>query len=253
MAVLHTHRYGADGPDVVALHGIHGHGARWRRLTGLLPGYRFTAVDLRGHGRSPWTPPWTLEQHATDVLDTMDELGLTTVDLIGHSFGGAVALTTAALAPDRFRRMLLLDPGLALDPEEALHGATEELTIESYADPAEATAVRLAYWPDAAEEAMADEEVAEHLVQGSDGRWRWRFAAPAVVTALSEMCRVPPPVPAGLPTRVVVTTRDSVVGQPFLDALPPAVVVSSLETGHVMYVDDPEATASVVRQFLLEV
>src|SRR5258705_11029037 len=104
MAVLHAHRYGGGGRDVVALHGIRGHGARWHRLAGLIPEHRWTTLDLRGHGRAPWTPPWTLEQHAADVLDTMDELGLTTVDLIGHSFGGPVALTTAVPAPPRVRR-----------------------------------------------------------------------------------------------------------------------------------------------------
>jgi lipase len=250
MAVLRVHRYGDDGPDVVALHGIRGHGARWRRLAGLVPEYRWSTLDLRGHGRSLWTPPWTLEQHATDVLDTMDELGLSTVDLIGHSFGGAVALTAAALAPHRFRRLLLLDPGLSLDPEQVLRAVTEELTVESFADLAEARAVRLANWPDAADPTMADEEVAEHLVPGPDGRWRWRFAAAAVVTALSEMCRVPQAVPVGLPTRVVVATRGSVVGRSFLDGLPAEVIVSSLDSGHVMYVDNPDGTATVVREFL---
>jgi lipase len=250
MAVLHAHRYGGGGRDVVALHGIRGHGARWQRLAGLIPEHRWTTLDLRGHGRSPWTPPWTLEQDAADVLDTMDELGLTTVDLIGHSFGGAVALTAAVLAPHRFRRLLLLDPGLSLDPEQVLRGVTEELTTQSFADLDEARAVRLAQWPGVTDPTMADDEVAEHLEQGADGRWRWRFAPAAVVTALSEMCRVPPLPPAQVPTQVVVTTRGSVVGQPFLDRLPPEVLVSSLDSGHVMYVDNLDGTATVVREFI---
>jgi lipase len=250
MAVLHHYRYGDDGPDVVALHGIRGHGARWRRLAGLVPGYRWTALDLRGHGRSPWTPPWTLEQHAADVLDTMDALGLTTVDLIGHSFGGAVALTAATLAPQRFRRLLLLDPGLALDPEQVLHGVSGELTAPVFADPAQARVARAAHWPDAADPTMADDEVADNLEQGPDGRWRWRYTPAAVITALSEMCRVPPLPPAGLPTEVVVSTRGSVVGRPFLDRLPPEVPVTRLDGGHVVYVDNPDGTAAVVREFL---
>ena len=75
----------------------------------------------------------------------------------------------------------------------------------------------------------------------------------AVVTALSEMCRVAPVPPAGLPTEVVVTTRGSVVGRPFLDRLPPEVRVTRLDSGHVVYVDNPDGTAAVVREFLQRV
>ena len=60
-----------------------------------MPGLRFLAVDLRGHGSSPKTPPWGFEQHVADVIAVMDDHGLERVPVVAHSFGGAIALHLA--------------------------------------------------------------------------------------------------------------------------------------------------------------
>src|ERR1044072_6742560 len=54
-------------------------------------GYRVLLVDLPGSGRSPATD-WTLASHAEAVEDMVNELGLTDWTLLGHSFGGYVAM-----------------------------------------------------------------------------------------------------------------------------------------------------------------
>ncbi|WP_415822941.1 alpha/beta fold hydrolase, partial [Mycobacterium senriense] len=60
-AKLHVHRYGPSGPaQILALHGLTGHGQRWQHLSGFLPGIGIAAPDLVGHGRSSWAAPWTI-------------------------------------------------------------------------------------------------------------------------------------------------------------------------------------------------
>jgi proline iminopeptidase len=54
-------------------------------------GYRVLLVDLPGSGRSPATD-WTLAAHAEAVEDFVNELGLEDWTLLGHSFGGYVAM-----------------------------------------------------------------------------------------------------------------------------------------------------------------
>jgi lipase len=72
---LHAYAFGpVSGAPLVALHGVVGFGGRWRRLAAL--GRRVHGFDLRGHGDSPDVAPRTLEQHVSDVLSTMDGLGL---------------------------------------------------------------------------------------------------------------------------------------------------------------------------------
>ena len=145
---LHVRTYGAaDGPAVLALHGVTGHAARWRVLAEALPELRLIAVDLRGHGHSPWTPPWHLEQHVADALAVLDELGLDRVAVFGHSFGGAIAVHLARTAPDRVERLVLLDPAIGLDPQDMLETAEETRADESYPDLAAARADRAQRWP----------------------------------------------------------------------------------------------------------
>ena len=82
---------------MLALHGVTGHGGRFRRLAERgLPERRWLAPDLRGHGRSTWDPPWNAEQHVADLLETMDAEGVERCDVLGHSFGGLLATHLAA-------------------------------------------------------------------------------------------------------------------------------------------------------------
>lgn len=253
---LHVHEFGdRDGAPVVALHGIRGHGARWRFLTrDHLPDRRVLGLDLRGHGQSPWEPPWTLERHAEDVLTTMDALGVGRADLVGHSFGGTVAVYVSHLAPARVRRLVLLDPGIGLAPENALLGARVGLLDVAFDEPAEARAARAARWPGGATEEMLDDEVEQHLVRGDDGRWRWRFEPAAVITAFSEMARPAITPAAGIHTLLAPVTESSAVPEEvvamYSSVLAPVLEVATLAGDHNIYIGELTATGEAIRRFL---
>ena len=82
--------------------------------------HRKVAFDPRGRGRSSKTGPGTYgwPTHAKDVLEIADQLGASTFDLIGWSMGSWIAMVVAQQAPDRVRRVVLVDAaGL---PEESV-------------------------------------------------------------------------------------------------------------------------------------
>jgi pimeloyl-ACP methyl ester carboxylesterase len=97
-----------DGPPVVLLHALGSSARTWEAFAAALPRWSI-AVDLRGHGTSPHTGDYSFTTMADDVLSFLDEHGHTTVDLVGHSLGGAVAQHVAMRAPDRVRRMVVED------------------------------------------------------------------------------------------------------------------------------------------------
>ena len=113
-----------EGPHTAfVLHGILANRKNWRlycrRLAQALPGWRFVLVDLRGHGESHGYPaPHTLAACARDLVDLAEEFGVWPDVVIGHSFGGKVALAYADRRPPGLRRTFVLDsyPG-ALDGE----------------------------------------------------------------------------------------------------------------------------------------
>jgi pimeloyl-ACP methyl ester carboxylesterase len=73
-------------------------------------------VDLQGHGRTTLgTRPIRCEDIADDLDRLLGQLGLAQVDVLGYSFGGAVALRLAVQHPERVRRLVLASAVFADD------------------------------------------------------------------------------------------------------------------------------------------
>jgi pimeloyl-ACP methyl ester carboxylesterase len=123
---------GAGIPPLILVHSLGGRAAFWREVAvALRRRHRVIALDLRGHGRSaPGSPAnSTLDDFVDDVLAVADALGITTFALAGHSFGALVALATAARAPSRVERLVLVDAPGAMDqvPAAALEEFLESV------------------------------------------------------------------------------------------------------------------------------
>lgn len=109
-----TIRHYGQGPwPAMAVHCSLAHGGEWSALGKALGDLlTMTAVDLPGHGRAAdWDPANDLADVAEGaVLGALPGAG--PVDLIGHSFGGVVALRLALHHPGRVRRLVLFEPTL---------------------------------------------------------------------------------------------------------------------------------------------
>lgn len=98
---------------------------------GLSPRFRTIAVDFRGRGLSdkPETG-YRMADYCGDVLALLDELGVETAVLCGHSFGALIGLILAAQYPDRFSHLIMLDSShLLIKPEtvELIKASLERL------------------------------------------------------------------------------------------------------------------------------
>lgn len=251
---LHVHEWGpADAPPLLCLHGVTSHGIRFRRLAQERFGnFRVIALDLRGHGHSDWEPPWDLETHVADVIETMDSLGLGRVDLIGHSFGGRTALELAARHPQRVSRLVLYDPAVWVPPPVALQRAEEMRKDESFASLEEAINARLVTDPKTPR-VYLEEEVPEHLRLMDDGRWRYRYTRAAVVAAYGEMAKPPPLAEVQAPTLLIRALGAEVVPEAFADmcrdTMPDCTVVT-VPNGHIVMWEAFDETAELTLSFL---
>lgn len=88
-------------PAVVLLHGAGGNHLSWPPEIRHLPGERIYVLDLPGHGKSPQIGRHTIEEYAEDVLDFLDALQVRKAVFVGHSMGGAIALSLALHHPSR--------------------------------------------------------------------------------------------------------------------------------------------------------
>lgn len=94
---LHVEEQGKGAP-VLLIHGLGESSYTWREIApALAAGHRVIALDLKGFGRSekPDDGAYTADDQAALVARFIADQGLEGVTLIGHSFGGTVAIRTA--------------------------------------------------------------------------------------------------------------------------------------------------------------
>lgn len=255
---LNLHTFGPpDGPEILAVHGITGHGARWWDLAdNHLPEARILAPDLIGHGRSPSTPPWDIDAQVTALKSLLDDNAHGPVVVLGHSYGGALAVHLAHRFPESVRALVLLDPAIALPPEDLLQVAEATAKYSDYTDADEARSEKIhGAWADVPVE-LLDREVADHLVPIDGGKVAWRLSIPAVVATWGELARPPVTPAATIPTIVVqaMKVRPPYVTEEFLSALRAklgnALRVVQLDCDHMVGQAKPAEVAELVRSVL---
>jgi lipase len=188
---------------MLAIHGLTGYGGRWRNLSGHLPEIAVTAPDLLGHGRSSWAAPWTIDANVSALAALLDAEAAAPVLVVGHSFGGALAMQLAAARPDRVAALLLLDPAVGLDGGWMRDIAQGMFSSPDYPDPEEARVEKATgSWADV-DPALLDTEIDEHLIELPNGRYGWRVSLPAMMSYWSELARDIVLPPAGTVTTLV--------------------------------------------------
>jgi lipase len=254
---LHLHEWGdRDAPPLICLHGVTGHGRRFRRLAEerLAERFRVLAPDLRGHGRSDWEPPWTLRANLADVLETVAAAGVEQAVWLGHSYGGRLILELAALEPNRIERAVLLDPAIDLLPHVGFDMAEDHRRDRVFGSMDEAIDARLERSSTTPRQ-FVEEEAREHLVEAPDGTYRWNYCQSAVVFACGELCEpAPPPETLRAPTLLVHAEHFGLVREDQLGAYRAALgdrlQTAAVPGGHVVLWDAYEETADAVSAFL---
>jgi len=122
---LRVGAWGAEGPVVVATHGITANHRSWLAVGEELGrDLRLLAPDLRGRGRSRLSGPYGMAAHARDVIAVLDAVGVERAVLVGHSMGAYVAVVAAANHPERVSGVVMVDGGLPFPAPPGLDVAT---------------------------------------------------------------------------------------------------------------------------------
>jgi len=112
---IHITRWGTEGPVVILIQG----GAQGSRIGGDMVfveqkklasrGWQIVVPDRPGHGQSP--PPGRPDDAVLDAQWVAELIG-DGAHLVGHSFGGAVALCAAGLRPEAVRSLTMIEPAI---------------------------------------------------------------------------------------------------------------------------------------------
>ena len=252
---LHLEEWGpADGQRVVCLHGVTGHGRHFAKLAEALPGFHVLAPDLLGHGSSPYEPPWDLETHVSAIVETV---GTAPAILIGHSFGGRLALELAARAPKLVPKLVLLDPAIHVPPPVALFAAENARKERAYVSFEEGIDRRYDESQlSRAPRELVEEELRGHLVWDDNG-YRYRYGHAAVVAAYGVMASQPASFEhARVPTLLVLGESSYLSPDAWLpacrEALGDRLELITVPGGHTVLWDALDETSEAVRRFVAE-
>lgn len=254
-------REAGSGTSVVCIHSSASSSGQWRALTERLSDrFRVIAVDLYGSGK---TAAWPEDQpmHLDDEIALLSSVFRAAGDrfhLIGHSYGGAIALKAALADPDRLLSLVLYEPVLfsvlmADAPQSAaareilaLRDDTIRLVDEGKFD---ASAQRfIDYWMGDRTWAATPEHrrpVLAAAMRAVKSEWHALFYEP---TPLSEFAEV------NVPTLFLTGSKSKVSAlaiAKLVMAVLPRVRIEELEgVGHMAPVTHPETVNPLIERFL---
>ena len=253
-------REAGSGPAVLCLHCSASTSGQWRPLMEQLAGrYRVIAPDLYGCGKSPaWPaerPMWIDDQIA--LLAPVFERAGERFHLVGHSYGGAIALKAALGLKPRLASIVLYEPVLfavLLRAEPQSEAAREIVAVRDdvVSGDSEAAAERfIDYWMGGGTWAATPEARRATLVDAVKGQrpeWHSAFNEPTPLEAFAAL-----DVPALLMTGTSSTAAARAVAR-LVGGVLPRVRVEEIEgLGHMAPVTHPGAVNARIERFLADI
>jgi pimeloyl-ACP methyl ester carboxylesterase len=272
-AVLNGHEFSyldsGDGPAVLFIHGLTGSHRSWSHLVEAMnTDHRVLAPDLFGHGASAKPMgDYSLGAHAATLRDLLDLLDIDRVTLVGHSFGGGIAMQLCYLFPQRVERLLLVaSGGLGREVSPLLRSATlpgaewvlpviASSWVSGQVEAVGRTLARMGWRP------SRDVTQAWHgftSLADADTRRAFLATTRSVIDPGGQTVTAHGHLPMGveIPTLVVWGTRDRMIPSWHATTAQHVIAGSRVElfdgAGHFPHLDEPERFAALLRDFMAD-
>ncbi len=261
-ATLYITEHGTGSP-VLLLHGQPGTGAIWEPVADeLAADYRVLVPDRIGNGRTGGEGRGCAD-NADLVAELLQAKNAAPATVVGHSWGGGVAILLTARHPEFVQSLVLVgsvgtaDTVNGLDHLLTVHGVGDALTVAGLMAMG-SVLPRVRHWtprlPGTVGEYLDAVLPDEQLTEGLEGAWgrtmrTFMIEQRALMTEIGDMERAMPSV--HVPTAVVSGEWDLVVPPRSADTMartiPDAELVRMARVGHFIPRDAPHALAEVIR------
>ncbi|MBC8259122.1 MAG: alpha/beta hydrolase [SAR324 cluster bacterium] len=257
-----------EGMPVLALHGWLDNAASFDHLAPLLPQFRLVSLDLPGHGFSDHRPSGTayhFSDMVVDVLEVTAVLGWESFSLLGHSMGAGIASYLAGTIPEKIRYLMLIEGlgSIVQNPENMPENLREaarqwqgrsEKKLPLYPDME--TAVKVRHHVGGITKSSVRALVSRGL-QPVDGGFTWRsdprlkiksrhFFTEEQACAFLQKITAP----------ILLIEAENAKVEPWSDLLQKRIPCTKtlqhriVAGEHHLHLDNPEAVAKVIREFL---
>ena len=253
-------REAGRGPGVVCIHANASSSGQWRGLMDrLAPKFRVLAVDSYGAGKSPRWPSDSvirLRDEVALIEPVLERAGSPHV-LVGHSYGGAVALIAALMNPERVRALVLYEPTLFSlidadrpapnDADGIRQGVRDTAAALDAGEADEAARIFIDYWMWPGAWRDTPEERKPAIVTSVTNIRRWGFALFSEPTPLDAFRSLDVPVLYMVGKRTTASARG--VARLLAPALPRVELVEFDDLGHMGPVTHPGPVNEAIGRF----
>lgn len=248
-----------DAVPVLCLSGLTRNSTDFSYIDGLLPDARLIKMDYRGRGKSDWVADFTtysVAREAQDALELMDHLGIEKFAILGTSRGGLIAMTLGAMCMDRILGVAMNDIGPELDAQglAAIMVFLGRAPVwKTYAEAAAARSGVMAGFANVPDSRWREEVEKQHhqtpqgLINTYDPKLRDAVEAsslqaiPDLWPFFTAFAHVPVALIRGANSDLLSTESFARMQR----ELPDALAVTVADRGHIPFLDEPEALATL--------
>jgi esterase len=249
---LHYQAYGSGLPLII-LHGLFGMLDNWHTISRSLGAhFRIYALDQRNHGRSPHSEIFTLDAMAEDVGEFMDQEGISSAFLLGHSMGGKIAMRYALSQPQRVEKLVVVDiaPRSYASQHDGIFEALTSIDL-SLLGSREEINTELSKW---IPQSDIRQFLMKNLARKDDGTYHWKMNLPIIQSNYQEVLKeIVSTTPFLKPALFIRSIKSSYLLESdrltILRLFPNSTIVD-FGTGHWVHAEAPDLFVSVVKDFL---
>lgn len=246
-------RTSGTGRPLIILHGLFGSSDNWFTLSRTFAQHHTVyLVDQRNHGQSPHSPEMNYGVLAEDLHDFISEHHLDGPDIIGHSMGGKAAMNFAVKYPNLLRKLVVVDivPKAYPVHHDAILDGLHAIPLSSLTSRTEADKLLVPFVP----EPDVRQFLLKNLARDEHGRFIWRVNLSAIdnnIEALGEGM-----VFSGKHDGPCLFIRSEKANyyapgdETRIKGLFPNAELVSMDTGHWVQAERPEAFARLVLDYL---
>ena len=242
------------GSPLLILHGLFGFSDNWQSQAKKLSNYYHVfLIDLRNHGRSPWSDDFSYTIMANDIFELCEDLNLNQIILLGHSMGGKVAMNFAQNHSELINKLIVVDIGIKHYDMRHSHvlSAINSVDLQNIAARREAGEMMNPY--------LESESVKQFLLKNlyweSKGKLAWRMNVKVIEREMKNILSALDKVIVNVPTLFIRGSESDYILDSDIESIEELFIDLEIvvihKSGHWVHAESPENFHKSVLSFCL--
>lgn len=249
---LHYRKLG-QGEPLIILHGLFGLSDNWQTL-GKRYAEDFTVymVDQRNHGSSPRSEDWNYYVMSDDILELVNDEGLSKINILGHSMGGKTAMFFTVGHPEKVNRLLVADisPGYHLFNQHDVLEALSAVNFDVVKSRKDVENILSLYITDNGTKQF----LLKNLYWTDEGDLDWKFNLSVILKNTDKIGEAVPVQKTSVPTLVLKGGKSNYIKKEdeglFSSIFPNSIIKVIPDAGHWLHAEQPQAFYEETLSFL---